>query len=109
MKVRDVRGCVEAIAVHASLDSKELLKAAMESARRVAVRSAYENEGVEREISRRSRQRILPDDRTLQKVTRYEAHLSRQVYHALHELEAFQTKRFGGNAPRLYVQGLPEG
>jgi hypothetical protein len=40
---------------------------------------------------------------------RFEAHLSRQLYHALHELEAFQTKRFGGNAPRLYVQGLPKG
>jgi hypothetical protein len=61
MKVRDVKGCVEAIAVHASLDSEELLEAAMESAHRVAVRSAYEKEGVEREISRRSRQRILPD------------------------------------------------
>jgi hypothetical protein len=44
------------------------------------------------------------------KVARYEAHLSRQLYHALHELEALQTRRLGGNAPlgRLDVQGFPE-
>jgi CBS-domain-containing membrane protein len=38
------------------------------------------------------------------------AHLSRQLYHALHELEALQARRLGGNAPlaRLDVQGIPE-
>jgi hypothetical protein len=35
-------------------------------------------------------------------------HLSRQLYKALHELEALQAKRAGGTAPlaRLDVQGL---
>jgi hypothetical protein len=48
---------------------------------------------------------------TLQKIARYEAHLSRQLYHALHELEALQSRRLGGSAPlaRLDVQGIPEG
>ena len=37
-----------------------------------------------------------------------EAHLSRGLYQAMHELEALQTKRSGGAAPlaRLDVQGL---
>jgi hypothetical protein len=33
----------------------------------------------------------LPDEKTLEKVARYEAHLSRQLYKAMHELEALQT------------------
>ena len=72
--------------------------------------AAHRKEEVEQEISRKVRERILPDDKTLEKISRYEAHLSRQRYHALHELEALQTRRLGGNAPlgRLDVQGLPE-
>ena len=55
-----------------------------------------------------SRERLLPDEKTLQKIARYEAHLSRQLYQAKYELEALQTKRTGGAAPlaRLDVQGL---
>ena len=50
----------------------------------------------------------MPDEKTLQKIARYEAHLSRGLYQAMHELEALQTKRSGGAAPlvRLDVQGL---
>jgi hypothetical protein len=40
-----------------------------------------------------SRERLLPDDKTLEKVARYEAHLSRGLYKALHELEALQARR----------------
>ena len=59
---------------------------------------------------RMSRERLLPDDLVLEKVVRYEAHLNRQLYQALHELEALQTRRSGGIAPlaRVDVQGLPE-
>lgn len=53
--------------------------------------------------------RLLPHDAALQQIIRYEAHLSRQLYHALHELEALQAKRNGQAAPlaRLAVHGLP--
>jgi hypothetical protein len=65
-------------------------------------------EEVERDLERMSRERLLPDERTLQKVARYEAHLSRGLYKALHELEALQAGRTGGAAPlaRLDVDGL---
>jgi hypothetical protein len=41
---------------------------------------------------------------------RLEAHLSRQFYLALHELEAQQARRQGQAAPlaRVDIQGIPE-
>jgi hypothetical protein len=110
MKAADVRECLEVIAAHASLDPDELLEAAIEQARYEAAIAAYKKEDMEQEVSREVAGRILPDDKTLEKISRYEAHLSRQLYHALHELEALQTRRFGGHSPlgRLDVQGLPE-
>src|SRR5215218_9806744 len=56
------------------------------------------------------RERLLPDDKTLEKVSRYEAHLSRLMFKAIHELEALQVRRAGGAAPlaRLDVDGLPQ-
>ena len=108
MKVADVRGCVEAIAAHASLDPDELLEAATYAAGYQARHAAHKKEEVEQEISRKVRERILPDDKTLEKISRYEAHLSRQLYHALHELENLQKYRTTGvGAPlaRLDVQG----
>ena len=110
MRAAVVRECVEVIAEHASLDPGELLEAATAEARFQAAVSKHKKEDVEREVSRKMTERILPDDETLQKVARYEAHLSRQLYHALHELEALQARRLGGNVPlaRLDVQGIPD-
>jgi hypothetical protein len=45
------------------------------------------------------RERILPDANTLQKITRYEAHLSRQLLQALHELQRLQAARGGHPVP----------
>jgi hypothetical protein len=57
-----------------------------------------------------SRERLLPGEKTLEKIARYEAHLSRQMFKALHELEALQVRRSGGAAPlaRLDVDGLSQ-
>ena len=67
-------------------------------------------EQVERDLERMSRERLLPDEKTLEKVSRYEPHLSRGLYKALHELEALQVRRTGGAVPlaRLDVDGLAE-
>jgi hypothetical protein len=57
------------------------------------------------------KERILPDEKTLEKISRYEAHLSRQLYHALHELENLQKHRNTGEGmplARLDVLGLAE-
>jgi hypothetical protein len=111
MKVGDVRGCVEAIAAHIGEDPDELLEAAAVSARLDASSAKVRAEELEGEIDVMNRERILPDDKTLEKIARYEAHLSRQLYHALHELENLQKHRTTGEGvplARLAVQGLPE-
>lgn len=43
--------------------------------------------------------RLLPDDASLHKIMRYEAHLGRQLYLAMHELEALQARRNGESVP----------
>jgi hypothetical protein len=44
-------------------------------------------------------QRLLPDAATLDKLSRYEAHLSRQLVQALHELERLKAARAGAAVP----------
>jgi hypothetical protein len=56
-------------------------------------------ETAEKAIVAKRRQNIIPNEDQLQKISRYEAHLSREMYRALHELEALQARRNGGSAP----------
>ncbi len=60
----------------------------------------------EKAIISKRRLNIIPQEDVLQKVSRYEAHLSREMYKALHELEALQARRNGGSVPlaRIDVQ-----
>jgi hypothetical protein len=109
MNVGDVRGCVESIARAASQDPEGLLVAANETARLEALSAKAKAERTEGEIDVMRRERILPDDKTLEKISRYEAHLSRQLYHALHELENLQKHRITGEGTplaRVDVQGV---
>jgi hypothetical protein len=110
MKVANVRGCVETIAAYVSLDPDDLLELATYEAGCDARSAAHKKEEVEQEISRKVSERILPDEKTLEKISRYEAHLSRQMFKALHELEALQVRRSGGVAPlaRLDMDGLAD-
>ena len=47
--------------------------------------------------------RLLPHPLEIDKIIRYEAHLSRQLFQALHELEAMRAARRGQPAPLLRV------
>jgi hypothetical protein len=108
MKVSDIRGCVDAIAAHVSLDPDDLLEVAEYKAGCEARSAAHRKKEMEQEISRKVRERILPDEKTLEKISRYEAHLSRQLYHALHEFENLQKHRITGEGVplvRMDVQG----
>jgi hypothetical protein len=53
--------------------------------------------------------RILPDSASLDKIMRYESHLHRQCIQTLHELEALQARRSGGQSRlvRLDINSLP--
>jgi hypothetical protein len=105
-----VRRGIQAIAKSTGEEAEALLKAATESARYKIEQAKTTASAVERALEQMTRERLLPDGRTLEKVARYEAHLSRQLYKALHELEALQTRRRGGSVPlaRLDVDGLAE-
>jgi len=46
---------------------------------------------------------LLPHPLDLDKIIRFEAHLTRQLYQALHELEAMRIERRGQLAPLLRV------
>jgi hypothetical protein len=103
---------VEQVASSADREGPEaVLEAAIRSAEWKVKKAKQTAEEVERDLERMSQERLLPDEKTLEKVARYEAHLSRGLYKALHELEALQVRRAGGAAPlaRLDVDGLAEG
>jgi hypothetical protein len=101
---------VEVIAEATDEEPEELLEAAIRSTQWKAERSKLEAEKVERDLRNMARERLLPDEKILERIARYEAHLSRGLYKALHELEALQARRTGGAAPlaRLDVDGLVE-
>jgi len=103
-----VRECLSVIASAASKNIEDLMEGARERARLNVISAKHEAERVEAELSNMRRERLLPDEKTLEKVSRYEAHLSRLMFKALHELEALQVRRSGGAAPlaRLDVDGL---
>src|SRR5215203_6747677 len=106
-----VRECISAIASAAKEDEEEVIESATERARLEIISAKAAAERVEQDLARMSRERLLPDEKTLEKVSRYEAHLSRLFHKTLHELEALQTRRSGGVAPlaRLDVDGLAGG
>ena len=85
---------------------EQLLEIVHTEARYEVVRLEDAAEEVQAQILKKRRERGLPDQADLQTISRYEAHLSRQMYQALHELEALQTRRGGKAAPlaRLDVQ-----
>jgi hypothetical protein len=106
-----VRAVIDAIAKVTDEVPEDLVEAATRDTRFKAERTKRETEKVELDLRNMARERLLPDEKTLEKVARYEAHLSRGLYKALHELEALQVRRTGGAAPlaRLDVDGLKEG
>ena len=57
--------------------------------------------------------RLLPHPLDIDKIIRFEAHLNRQLYQALHQLEAMRAERHGQSTPLLRVDvqhhtGTPE-
>src|ERR687897_3461935 len=72
-----VRAVIEAVAQATDEEPEELLEAATRDARFKMERTKLEAEKVERDLRNMARERLLPDEKTLEKVARYEAHLSR--------------------------------
>jgi len=102
-------GMQEAIGVDGTV-AYTPLEGLLERLRTVTVvdlnKAAEKASRIEEQLVEKRRARILPNTEDLAKIGRYEAHLSRELYRALHELEALQTRRAGGATPlgRLDVQ-----
>ena len=106
-----LRGVIEEIVSSADREGPQaVLEAATRNAEWRVKKAKQRVEEVEQDLERMSRERLLPDEKTLEKVAHYEAHLSHQLYKAMHELEALQARRSGGSTPlaRIDVDGLPE-
>jgi len=106
--VGTLRGGFGALAAAAKVDGDELIEAVTYhyecEARGAKMRLAE----VERELARLGAARLMLAGEDLEKVTRYEAHLHRQLVQTLRELEAMQGRRHGYVTPlaRLDVGGL---
>jgi hypothetical protein len=81
--------------------------ALLERARHEAWRRAFDAERKAEEIGRRVASmrvsRLLLGATSLQSITRYEAHLERSLYRALHEYQRLQGLRAGGKVPAPVV------
>jgi hypothetical protein len=108
-----VREGIRSIAAHSDSESDPdaLYAAAISTAQKQLFKARSRSERLAADIDHMRRRRLLPIGPQLDQIMRYEAHLSRQLRHDLHELEALQARRQGGVAPlaRVDVQGLPEG
>ena len=93
-----VRVGIEVIAKATDENSDQLLEYAADAARRDVIGKEQAAELVGKSLERMNRERVLPRVELLEKVTRYEAHLSRELYETMHELEALQMRRLGGSA-----------
>ena len=105
-----VRRGISLVAAHAKYPADKLL-ARMVAADREHVEEKRQEvrqlEAKAKAIRRRAKaaedrarlHRLLPDSAMLDKLSRYETHLSRQLFQALHELERLQAARAGADVP----------
>jgi len=108
VSVATIRECFAALAAAAKMDAARLVNSVAYHYECEARMAQFRLEVVERELSRMGAERLMLPPLVLDKVTRYEAHLHRQLVQTMHELEAMQDRRRGHAAPlaRLDVSGV---
>lgn len=88
-----VRECLRAICEANPDDPAELLAIALEHAEQQLRLARFHAEQVERDLLRLRRERLLPDSAIIEKHSRFEAHLSRELAGVLAQLERRQSGR----------------
>ena len=83
-------------ALRARLATQETIQTEV---KRLTATSQVLQQRVYAKASRMKQERMLPDADTVQKVVRYEGHLSRQLFQTLHELQRLQAARSGQAIP----------
>jgi len=104
------RATVEALAPTGTVETAlaDRVASALWRLRRV---TAYEEAAIaERQHLEMPSARLLPEPFVIDKIIRYEAHLNRQLFSALHELEALRAARWGQPTQlvRVDLQGAAE-
>jgi hypothetical protein len=98
-----VRGAWKVIATTAELSLETLYAMAVTRARCELAGAKAERKQVLTQLDRGRRLRLLPGSHDLEMIGRYESHIERGIYRALHELQRLQAARIGLIAPPLAV------
>jgi hypothetical protein len=99
-----VRGAWKVIATAADIGLEALHAMAATRARGELAGARAERNRVLTQLDRHRRLRLLPGSQDLEKIARYEGHIERSLYRALHELQRLQAARAGLIAPPLAVE-----
>ena len=90
-----VRGAWKVIATAAEMSLETLYAMAVTRTRVELACAQAERKQVLTQLDRGRRLRLLPESNDLEKISRYEAHIERGIYRALHELQRLQAARDG--------------
>lgn len=90
-----IRQLVRALAETHGKRPDELIEAMQENATAEYIQHSRAATPVKRQLDEYRRENLLPENETLEKVMRYEAHLSRLFHRDLHELQRLQAERKG--------------
>lgn len=92
---RLLRQCIAAVADHRKETYEQIIGSALRQAanNKTAIENQLKN--LESKVEGIRRLNLLPKFSELEKITRYEAHLERSLYKAMHELERIQATRAG--------------
>jgi hypothetical protein len=74
---------------------EELLRTLADRAAEEWVKSYQTAKDAQTQVNQYRREHLLPDTKTLEKIQRYESHLSRQFHRDLHEFQRLQATRLG--------------
>jgi hypothetical protein len=98
-----VRGAWKIIATAADIGVEALHATAVIRACGELAGARAERKRVLTQLDRHRRLRLLPGSQDMEKIARYEGHIERGLYRALHELQRLQAARAGLIAPPLAV------
>jgi hypothetical protein len=90
-----VRQGIAAMATVEEVETERLIATARGRLQIEVIKLKAEADRINTDLDHMRRERLLPDTVVVDRVTRYEAHLSRQLAQALHELQRLQATRAG--------------
>lgn len=94
-----LRTVLSRVAELAKMEYEDLYSMTLESTRNMRDSSRDTVNKEEEALERLRRARLIPNEGTLGKISRYETTLERSLYKTLHELQRLQAKRAGGPLP----------